>query len=353
MTPQQIAETLIDCEELISYDEEESLIALVSELKSALSVTDIGHGWKLDGDKLSLATLEVRSDSILIFEDESDLYNEEVAYLTDSMENDSGFVNPEEAAEEGYLNKSNSEVRDEWIAGEIEHYQNHKDDAINNHIELYDKQQAFESKIDELQDRVDDLDSILGDLSIEIKYLKKIRLKTRVKPSRKAHSMGEKLGSLLAADDSALVRQGQTLVEGLVELDDEASDYEQQVVDTIETLNSAYDVVDTEKGEFDSELSDAEQELKDWLRMDIYDEIAELVKDEVRSNIDISYHGDMYAFLTMEIGFESQHVIDNYFEGIDYGEYAKWLVGNEQAGRFLDGYDGESHEDCGLIWVHH
>lgn len=345
MDKRKLAEEISKCSDLITYDEEEiSPEEAISEIEDALESSDYGgYGYVLKSKSLIYCEKEWGgSDDILVFEDEEDAEKEAEEYWATSMENDSGLISAEQAASNGFLNKSDSEVMDEWIEGEVEHYTNHTDDALSSFQSLQDKADAWEEAVDKLEEELYEI----NDSWDEVKYYMKGMKKPKGRPSRDAEKNGEKLAVLLLNENGK--KQAVRLMESLSDID---KNNPQEVADLYALLNKVYDVVKDAHDTKDDELIDKKQEAKEWHRDELPELIEEEVKDRIKYDVQVSYNGDMYSYLEMEFGMESDHIIENYFDGIDLKAYAEYIVSMDGAGS-MDSYDGSVHESCGLVWLH-
>jgi len=350
MTDKELAEELANCPELISFDEEEtSLEEAIKEIEDALDDSPYGEGWILRGKDLYYCEKEwTGSDDILIFGDEDALADEAISWWKNALEGDESAVNVEDAVREGFTNKTNERVKDDWLDAEIDMYQSSPEDALSTFQHLQDKYDEYEADTDALYDELYEIEDAWG----EVKWVMKGLKKSKEKPERDATKRGEKLVVLLLAGESSKA-QAVELMEALAELDEDDENYQQDLANLIATLNAAYDGVKKAYDKKEEEWQDKKEEAADWYRDDLPAEIASAVEEYTGQHIDLNYHGDMHAYLKYEHGFEDDYILENYFDGVDYYEYAEWIVQTNGAGHGLDSYDGEIHKACKLVWVHY
>lgn len=343
----ELAEKILDCDDLITWDSGTiSREEAIEEIEDALDSSPYGgYGYTLSSSDLIYVEKNwIGSDTVLIFEDSDDAEEEAKEYWANSFEGDFALVNVEDAASNGFLNRSNKQVEDEWVQGEIEHYQRDVDDAISRFQSISDENDKWTEEIESIEEELDDLNEGWD----EIKYLMKGMRKPKGKPSRESLTRGEKITTLLMSDNAGR-RQAVDLLEALADIDESDP---QQVADLYGMLDKAYDIMKEAVDEKDDELSDKKSDYQDWYGDDLIDLIGDEVDDYVRDDIQMNYNGDMYSYLTMQYGIDAEHVVENYFNGIDYKAYAEYIVDHDGVGS-MNSYDGNVHEDCGLVWLHY
>jgi len=350
MTDKQLAEELVNCPKLISFDEEEiSLENAIKEIEDALENSPYGNGWFLKEKDLIYCEKEwVGSDNILIFENENSLRDEAILWWENVLENEEVAVNAEQVLNEGFTNKTNEAVKEDWIDAEIDMFQSNPEDALLNFQHLQDKYEKYKSDADALYDELYEI----ADAWDEVRYIMKGLKKSKEKPERDAAKRGEKLVVLLLANESSK-KQAVDIMDALADLDESDENYQQDLANLIATLNAAYDGVKDAYDKKEEEWQDKKEETSDWYRDDLPKEIASAVEEKERGAIDRNYHGDMRAYLVGNHDYDDVYILENYFEGMDIEVYAEWIVSVNGIGHGIDDYDGQFHKACKLIWVHH
>ena len=353
MTDKQIAEELANCLELISFDEEEiSLEDAIKEIEDALEDSPYENGWLLRKKNLIYCEKEwTGSDNILIFGEEDSLRDEAILWWENAIGDnikESVKEHAEQVLIEGFTNKTNEQVKEEWLDGEIDSYQRSPEDALSTFQVLQDLHDQYDYEVHKLDEELYDINELMFEVADLIRGLKK----SKEKPSKESTEQGKKLSTLLLGNEMSK-RQGMEILETFLELDESSENYQQELANTTGIIDSAYAGVKEAYDKKNEELQEKREEFKDWYRNDLPREIASTVGELLGQKIDSSYRGDMHTYLKYEYGFDDAYILENYFAGMDIEAYAEWVVNTEGIGHGIDHYDGQFHKSCDLIWVHY